>query len=214
MCEIIKLRLGEHTLLVDDNAIRFLSRKIAKSKGDAREVIGIMHAAISNAIETVSPDILSKTVLDDPIIKMPHIMKAIRGAGNNSMVDTIKSLPQNAKVVLCIATSLGLVSSSWKTICMSNLKLFCGEATVHGLIESWSQEQFKEVVEQLADAGLIIYEESDEVIDYSGDQCVRVGAQLEDVELAMDHTLLHEAFYRNLVEYVKKKDAQQKDLFK
>jgi len=211
LTEMIKLRLGEHISLVDEKAITFASRKIAKSKGDAREVLQIMGAAITNATNSLGSAKLSEKAVYSPVVKIAHVMKAIKGLGsNNSMVNIIDNLPKNAKVVLCIATALGQVSSAWKMICTSNLKKFCNEAFGNDIIQSWSQDQFHEVIEQLVDADLISYEKSDEVFDFLGDRCIKVGVQLEDVELAMNDTLLKEDnFYSKMVDFVSKSDINQ-----
>ena len=78
---MIKLRLGENISLVDEKAITFASRKIAKNKGDAREALQIMSDAISNAVKSIAPEILSKETDDSSscVVKISHVMKAIKG---------------------------------------------------------------------------------------------------------------------------------------
>jgi Cdc6-like AAA superfamily ATPase len=207
---MIKLRLGENISLVDEKAITFASRKIAKNKGDAREALQIMSDAISNAVKSIAPESLSKETDDSScVVKISHVMKAIKGNDKSSLVKTIAELPQNAKIVLCVATALGQVGSRWEILSLSQLKKYCDEAYGNDLIKAWSLEHFNNILEQLRDADLISsYETEDE---FSEDRCIKVGVQLEDVELAIEDTLLKENnFYSMMVEYVRKENINQR----
>jgi len=210
LIQIIQKRLGANISLVDEPAIVFASRRIAKSKGDAREALQLMNDAIIKATESLSSEELSRKGTQSPVVKIPHVMKAIKETGVPSIVKIIEDLPQNAKVVLCVATTLGQVSSAWKIISLSNLKNYCGHAHGHGSFESWSQDMFNDTIEQLSDAGLIKYEDSDDIYDNSGDKSIQVGVQLEDVELAVNDSLIKEnTFYKGLVEWVREHDIEQ-----
>ncbi len=211
---MIKLRLGNNVSLVDTHALKYVSRRIGTNKGDAREALQIMSEAFSIATKSLGSKRLSEEGVDTAVIKIPHVMAAFKGAGNNTILNRIANLPQNAKIVLCIATTLGQVSSAWKMIGTSKLKAYCNEAAGNDIIQGWTQDQFNEVIEHLLDADLISREEIDEDFDFAGDKLITVGVQLEDVELALNEILLKEgSFYSRMVEYVKKEDInQEKDI--
>lgn len=210
LAEMIKLRLGSNKSLVDENALIYVSRRIGTNKGDAREALQIMSEAVSIATKSLESERLAEEGIDAAVVKIPHVMKAFKGTGNNTMVNRIVNLPQNAKIVLCIATTLGQVSSAWSIISTSKLKAYCNEAAGSNIIQGWTQDQFNEVIELLLDADLISREDIEEDYDFLGDKRITVGVQLEDVELALSEILLKEgSFYSRMVEYVRKEDINQ-----
>ena len=203
---ILLKRLGDDSSVVDDKALIFASRKIAKSGGDARELLCVMSAAIATASKSLSEEQLKETSNIAHVVKLPHVMKASSGE-KDAMINTIKNLPGNAKTVLCIAVALGEAGNSWKIVSASTLQYYCGEAS--SILVDWSRDSFKTTIETLTDAGLILEAEVDE-LDQTEEKQYKVGVQMEDVEIAMDRILLTEGtYYKGLVDYVKEHDIKQ-----
>jgi Cdc6-like AAA superfamily ATPase len=209
--EILLKRLGGDVSLVDEKALVFASRKVAKGGGDARELLHVMSGAISEAKAKLTQKQLKEKGVSEIIIKLPHVMKALTGDKNHSMINIIKGLPQNAKTVLCVAVALGEVGSAWKYVSSTNLQKYCGEAAGHNVFDNWSSDSFRDTVGQLDDCGLIHEVEADQVdFQNAGETRYRIGVQIEDVELAISEILLTNQFYKTLVEFVKKNDIEQK----
>ena len=206
-------RLGDDAALIDEKVLVFASRKVAKSGGDARELLHVMSGAISEAKAKLTQEQLKEKGVSVPVVKLPHVMKALTGDKSNSMINIIKGLPQNAKNVLCIAVALGEAGNAWRYVSSSNLQKYCSEASSHNVLDNWSSDSFRDTVGQLDDCGLIHGVEADEYDhEYSGDTRFRVGVQIEDVEVAISEILLTQPFYKGLVDYVKANDIDQKGM--
>ena len=123
--------------------------------------------------------------------------------------DTIKSLPEAAKIVLCVAVVLSTVSPEWKIIKMKDLKKYCAEASRHGLMERLNIDHLFDNVQILSDSGLFLSGDGGD-LRYAAYQMdvheipLMLGVQLDDVECALERTLLNEPFYKGMVNYVKK----------
>lgn len=214
LISIIKRRLGIHTNLIDPRAMTFVARKVAKLDGDARLVLDLMSSSIITAKESLSAEMLEQKSTDKPLVNLPHVMKAIKTSGAIPLVDHINALPSKAKTILAIATTLGQVSSSWSVIRLNQLKKYCAEATRHEIFDELSTEGFYSIIGQLEDAGLIISADSDDVVrdigfDDPGEKPIRVGVQMDDVEIALEKTLFTEgSFYTKLRDYVKSNDIE------
>lgn len=212
---IILKRLGVNGNLVEEKALEYVTKKIAKNNGDARVVIDTFSKAFVVCKESLSSEELACTKVDTPVLKVAHILKVLPTVGIGSHVEIIKGLPQKVQTVLCVASALHQISDSWRDIPLSDLKTYCMEATDRGLIdEEMQSESFQDMVGQLEDAGLICTGGMDEIT--SGDQyydfmdkSIRVGAQLEDVECAIEKSLLQNPIYQKIVDNVKRKGIAQ-----
>lgn len=208
MTAIVNKRLGDKNVsLVDKNAVVYASKRAANNRGDAREILKIMSDACSLANDSLSPDQLSdNSTIDSPVVKMPHVLKALKKNAEYSKSEIIESLPGNARIILCVAAALGQVGSGWKIIQLRDLKRYCADATA--VCEDFSLSVFESSIEQLVDSGLISYDYSYGFFDGDMyDKSIKLGVHLHDVEIALEDTLLKEgSFYSNLVNYVKSHD--------
>ena len=120
--------------------------------------------------------------------------------------EIIRGLPQAAKVILCIAVSLGQVWGPTAVISIATLKKYAIEATRYTMLDDASLGQISNLVEMLMDFGLLTTDHDDCIsIDVSDHNTrLHLGVQLDDVESALEKTLWEESFYRSLVDYVKR----------
>ncbi len=208
LVRIIRKRLGANCELLDDRAIKFVSRRVAQESGDCRLVLDLMSKAIIKCKESLKADQLSEVGVHEAFVKLPHVMRAIKDSGQMPLVDIIHALPQHAKTVLCVYTALGQAGNDWKVITVRKLKSYCAMATENQIMDGISSEQFISLLRQLEDAGTIKFETDDVANSYgyddSGDQKIRLGVQLEDVECAIEKNLLEIPFYSRLVKHCKK----------
>lgn len=209
---IILQRLGNNKSLVEEKAIEYATKKISKNNGDARAVLDLFSKALNKCKLSLSKEQLESNDVQAPVLKMIHVLQALKNAGVNlNHVELIPTLPQKVKTVLCVASAINQVSDSWKEIPLALLKRFCFDAVGKGIMDDLSFETFKGLVQHLEDTGLFCTGQIDELScsnQYGEfmDRTIRVGAQLEDVECAVEETLLQNSFYRGIVEKVKKMD--------
>lgn len=114
--------------------------------------------------------------------------------------EIISGLPLFAKVILCIAVSLSQVWGPKVEIGVSTLKMYCFEASQHSVMDNLCSGQVMNLVEMLIDAGLLL---SSGFNKHHSNPKLRVGVQLDDVEIALEESLLQEGFYKALVDYVR-----------
>ena len=208
LISILEARIG--TQIIAEPALKMVSRKVAAGSGDARKALDMTAKAVRKCETSLSEEDLQKsTDVSYPIVELPHMMRSIREGLGMKHADAITALPQAAKIVLCVAVALSTVSPAWKVIKMKDLKKYCAEASRHGLMERLNIDHLFDIVQMLSDSGLLL----------SGDGCdfryaiysmdiheipLMLGVQLDDVECALEKTLLTEPFYKSMVEYVKK----------
>ena len=99
---ILEQRLGKN--IVEHKALQLISRRVAASSGDARRALEITSNAVGKCADLLSRDKLDMIVDRDdecmPLVKLPHMMRAIREAMPMRHTDVIAGLPQAAKVIL------------------------------------------------------------------------------------------------------------------
>ena len=140
-----------------------------------------------------------------PLVKLPHMMRAIREGMPMRHGDVISGLPQAAKVILCIAVSLSQVWGPTAEISIATLKKYCVEATHHAIMDELGMGHIMNLVEMLIDAGLLVAGNSNQFNPFDFNSKLKIGVQLDDVEIALEKSLLNEgSFYRSLVDYVKR----------
>jgi len=213
MTAIVKKRLGRNKSLVENVAITYLSKKVAKDNGDARSVLEIMSSAVMECNSTITEEQLNEIEYCSPVVKLKHVMKTLRESGRTPYAAIISNLPQSQKVVLCIAMTLSQVSPSWSVITFSQLRRYCGNATHRNILTCLSVDGLMSIVKSLEDAGLLKVGEGNNVFShFNGDNVyncpLRLGAQLEDVECALGEALLQQEFYKSLCNHVRKNDAE------
>ena len=117
-----------------------------------------------------------------PLVKLPHMMRAIREAMPMTHNDVIAGLPQAAKVVLCIAVSLSQVWGPTAEISISTLKKYCIEATHHAIMDELGVGHISLLVEMLIDSGLLVAGNRSQFDPHDCDTKLMIGVQLDDVE--------------------------------
>ena len=209
LISIIEARVG--TKIIAEPAIKMVSRKVAAGSGDARKALDMTAQAVRKCETDLSVEQQRKSGDDVvyPIVKLPHMMRSIREGMGMRHTDAIMSMPQAAKIVLCVAVALSTVSPAWKIIRMKDLKKYCAEASRHGLMERLNIDHLFDIVQMLSDSGLLLSGDGND-LRYSAYQMdvheipLMLGVQLDDVECALEKTLMNEPFYKNMVSYVKK----------
>lgn len=206
---IVESRVGRS--VVDPKLIEFAASKVSASSGDARRVLEFVSKAIDKCREKLSRDRLDENFESfsegQPVVKLPHIMAVIREV-NTKFTQLIDDLPTAAKTTLCIATTLAraLDDCDASTLTLGELKQYTMDAMKH---EYMSIDDFKNVLEMLVDSGLLKLTQKDtkllrtESLVTLHHAPIGLDLQLEDVESAIDKTLLQEPFYQGLVERVK-----------
>ena len=207
---IIQDRVGEG--VIAEPAVMLVAMKVAAISGDARKALELTSQAIGNCLESLSDQHLNDIVTGETLVKLPHMMRAIRESAGNAHTTIIEGLPQAAKIILCVAVALSQISPAWRVIQLGTLKRYCTEAFRHGLIEHLSIDHFYDLVQQLCDAGLLLTGGNNFVEDlrlHGEPYNIRIslGVQIDDVEIALNSTLMSQEFYRGMVQHVKKSNT-------
>mmetsp|Transcript_13683 Transcript_13683/g.15002 ORF Transcript_13683/g.15002 Transcript_13683/m.15002 type:complete len:170 (+) Transcript_13683:3-512(+) len=155
----------------------------------------------------------SSKTLPCPLVKLPHMMQAVK-ATNKRFTDVIHGLPQMAKVTLCVAVSLAQIGPEWKSMTLGTLKRYCTEASSKNLMDDdLNMETFSSIIQQLTDSGLLLMggggnDAATEISQTSHSDLyhtrIQLGVQLQDVESAIEKTLLDQEFYRGMTAYVQR----------
>lgn len=186
-----------------------IARRVAASSGDARRALDVTSNAVGICLESLTEEQRSMEVKSDefmPLVKLPHMMRAVREGLAIKHVDLIRGLPQAAKVILCIAVSLSQVWGPTAEISIPLLKRFSAEATHHSIMDDLSVGNVAKLVEMLADAGLLVTGNNGKFDADDDNAKLRIGVQLDDVECALEESLLKDGgFYRSLFDFVKRK---------
>lgn len=201
---MLEKRIGKK--IVDTKALQLISKRVSASSGDARKALEITSNAIDKALDAIDEERRQEEVEDDsvyPLVKLPHMMRAIREGMPTRHEEIIRGLPRDAKVILCIAVSLGKVWGPNAAVSIGALKKYAVQATQHSMFEETGLGQIKNLVEMLMDSGLLTG-----CVDFDANNPnsrLHIGVQLDDVEIALEKSLLAEnGFYNGLVEYVKR----------
>ena len=120
-----------------------------------------------------------------PLVKLPHMMRAIREAMPMRHTDVIAGLPQAAKVILCIAVSLSQVWGPTAEISVSTLKRYCVEATHHAIMDELGIGHVFNLVGMLMDSGLLVAGNRGQFDPHDVNSKLMIGVQLDDVEIAL-----------------------------
>merc|ERR1712194_921507 len=95
---ILGRRLGKK--VVDYKALQLISRRVAASSGDVRRALEITSNAVGKCQDLLSEEKLKMEVEDDgcmPLVKLPHMMRAIRESMPMRHGVIINGLPRAAK---------------------------------------------------------------------------------------------------------------------
>ena len=171
-----------------------------------RRALKIAFEAVDKCKESLTDEELDKEVKDEdftPLVKLPHVARAIRKTEGTAMdhASIIEGLPPAAKVILCIALSLSQVWGPTAEVTVAQLRKYCKEATHHAMMDGLNYGQIADLVQMLVDAGLLLTDGRFNRHDVNFK--LRIGVQLDDVEIAMEKSLLEVGFYKALVDYVR-----------
>ncbi|KAL7533701.1 hypothetical protein ACHAXR_008504, partial [Thalassiosira sp. AJA248-18] len=187
---ILKQRIG--TNIVDPKALLLVAKRVSLLSGDARRALEIVAKAVEKCEALLSDEKLDMEVKADdecmPLVKLPHVMRAIREAMPMSHEEVISGLPQAAKVILCIAVSLSQVWGPTAEISLSTLKHYCVEATHHAVMDELGVGHVMNLVEMLIDSGLLVTENKRRFNPQDSNTKLKIGVQLDDVEIALEQS--------------------------
>lgn len=198
---------------MDAKALELVSRKIAATSGDARRVLQITMKAIGRCRDTSSEEFLLKAIDpqsssadEKPPVKISHMMWAIRESNVIKHAHVIQTLPQLAKVVLCIAVAYGNVMGPKAEISMTYLKKLCVISTKFALFDDSDIGSVCNLCETLCDSGLLRVANNDHFDPHDPNAKMLIDVQLDDVECALEESLFNGengTFYAKLADFVK-----------
>jgi len=201
LMEITQSKIGFS--VVDKKAHAFIAAKIANSCGDARKYLELVIKAVQNCLGKLSLEIRD-TVHTKPIVMIRDAMLAIRET-NHSSKKIIESLPTYEKMTLCagvhLARKLRGNPTTFGTLRMLTIEAF-------GMDSDFSMEDFKGVIGRLEDSGLLKLAGTDRrgLAGISGSSLVnypvKFDLQLEDVDSALENTVMKDNFYKRMVDRV------------
>jgi Cdc6-like AAA superfamily ATPase len=191
--------------VVDRKSMEFIAAKVAASSGDVRRYLELVTSAIRRCLQTLPTSKLESSVTT-PVVTIKDAMLAIRDS-NLKHKDIIEGLTTFEKVTLCAGVHLARKYNG-TAFTMKQLKELTMEC--YGADNDMELEDFKGVMERLQDNGLLLLPEEDRRRLRQGMSLpdlmhlpIKFDLQLEDVESAVEDTLMTEGFYQRLVERVK-----------
>ena len=186
--------------VVHQKAHEFIAAKVANSSGDARQYLDLVEKAIiysrrfMNLFQRCEP-------LKKPCVTIRDAMVAIRET-NQKCKETILALTSYEKMTLCAGVHLSRKLGG-KPVRMGKLRTLV--MTALGMEADVSLEEFKGIIERLQDSGLLKLQEREKqaftkmpmlaLLHYP----VQFDLQLEDVDSALENTLMREDFYKRMV---------------
>ncbi|KAG7344283.1 AAA domain containing protein [Nitzschia inconspicua] len=191
--------------VVDKKAMEFIAAKVAASSGDARRYLELVILAINSFLEK-TPRAKLEAPLLKPAVTIKDAMLAIR-ATNTKHQDIIEGLTTFEKVALCAGVHLARKydGKSFTMKLLKDLTMDC-----YGVDNDMELEDFKGVMERLQDNGLLLLPDEERNRLRQGMSLqdlmllpLKFDLQLEDVESAINDTLMKEGFYKRLVDRVK-----------
>ena len=203
LVEITKTKIGIE--VVDKKAMDFVAAKVASTTGDARRYLELITKAIIHYRNKTSNTTLSSTLIK-PVVTIRNAMMAIRQT-NYKHKDIIDGLCTVDKVTLCTGVHIARKLDG-EEVTVKDLRDIVVEC--FGFEYDLDMMEFKGVLERLVDSGLLVLpEEQKRKIQQGmyGHELMRCQLcfelQLEDVESALDESVMKEPFYQKIVERVK-----------
>jgi Cdc6-like AAA superfamily ATPase len=187
--------------VIAKNAHEFIAAKVSNSSGDARQYLDLVEKAVIFCKRKLSLEKLDNDH-SKPIVAIRDAMKAISETNHKSR-DIIRSLTSTEKMTLCAGVHLARKLGG-KPVELGKLRTLTMMA--YGLDSDLSLEDFKGVIERLQDNGLLKLNEKEKQAFTKTGMCsllrypVQFDLQLEDVDSALEDTLMKEEFYKNMVE--------------
>ena len=205
---ILEQRLGKKAF--DYRALQLISRKVAELNGDMSKALEVTSNAVDKCRALLSIERQSMNVEDDelPLVKLPHMMRAIRESMSVRHAEVIGQLPKAAKVILCICVTMSQVLGPTAAVSISDLRKCCIEASHHAIMGQLSMGHIKYLVEMLIGTGLLLHDIRYGPFTFNPHDMhakLKIGVQLDDVEIALEESLLTEgSFYQGVANYMKR----------
>lgn len=186
--------------VVDKKTHEFIAAKVANSSGDARKYLDLVTKAVQNLKDRLPQD-KKDLQHEKPIVMIRDAMQAIRETNRKSK-EIIDSLTSLEKMTLCAGVHLA--------------RKFSGNVTTLGMLRQLimdafdmdanvSLDDFKGIIERLQDSGVLRLIKSGRGSFQTMsliNRPVAFDMQLEDVDSALQDTVLKEDFYKRMVKRV------------
>ena len=189
--------------VVHQKAHEFIAAKVANSSGDARQYLDLVQKAIIYCRRKMKLEQRAATHTK-PCVTIRDAMMAIRET-NQKCKETIQSLTSYEKMILCAGVHLARKLGG-KPVQLGKLRKLVMYA--FGMEADVSLEEFKGIIERLVDNGLLQLQEREKqeftstamfnLLRYP----VQFDLQLEDVDSALEDTLMKEDFYKRMVDKI------------
>jgi len=206
---ILEARVGGK--IIAKTAMTMIAKKVSSSSGDARKALELASDAIKNCLASLRTK-SAKSNSEYPLVTMQHLGSSLK-VGNKRLAEVVEGLPQVGKVILCVAATLA--RADVKTTTIGKLRNFVGECMCRDQVEDMvSLEDFKMILETLADSGLLSFgnAKSNVISSCVASEIYRkpicLSVQLDDVENALSTILYQNEFYENLREHAKQNKAE------
>jgi len=202
---ILKSRLVPNT--VDDKAIEYISKTVASSGGDARKALELASKAVKTCYEGLSEKSALTPPKPGPWVTMKHVVSAAR-AQTKQMNETINSLPEDGKALLCVLAALSKTDVTRTTF--GALRRFVSDCMeFRGGYDLTPVADFRCMLETLENSALIQLGDANGIkSDLSVGELmytpVVVGAQMADIEKAVVAELGKEGFYATVMDKARK----------
>lgn len=186
--------------IIQEAGLEFACRKVGATSGDVRQLMELLSDAINNCKRSLEMEKSSRPTF--PLVKIGHIMQAVKSTVGSKYGDRIAALPEGAKIVLCVAVTLGKALGPNSRVTMPELRKYCIIGFRSGLFEHMSVDDFLTCLDMLLDNGLLLLDGEHHLDRYS--QSYGIGVQLEDVEVALGELISKKEIYGNIAREVLK----------
>ena len=170
-----------------------IARKCMGDKGDARTALDMAANVVKARLERLDED--STALTDGPLIKLKDVA-VLNRAQNRGILEQIEGLPQACKMCLVALIALGKSQVTESTI--GKLRNFVSQC-VDEEDDHIAADDFERCLETLKDSGLLRMETANLnnlSIHQKTTVVIRLGLQLEDVQIAVDKVCQGEFYER------------------
>jgi hypothetical protein len=187
--------------VVDPKVVAYIASQVSATSGNAQKCLLLVAKAIELCLKK-GPSAFLESIVLGPVVKMPHAMMAIRES-NIRITDVIDALPAYQKYTLVVGVHLSQECRKTKPIQFGELKTraLAAFGFLPNLDSVITLEDFRDIMENLVDAGLLKVDGFDYLtpIGVLLTRKVHFDLQLEDVESALEQTVLQEPFYKGML---------------
>ena len=186
--------------MFDKNAATFLAKRVAGASGDARSFLELAGRAVETTMSALNEDQLDAP-LTEPVVKINHAHNAAMQS-KTKFKDIIMSLTAYQQQALIAAVHLSktrVEAVSVKFVWQRCLEA-CGQNQEH---PPYSETDFAGMLQTLFDKGLLIItngaaKQKMKKANITRTSKLKFGQQLDDVELAIEQTLLKNPTYARI----------------